>query len=283
VANVRVAHDRNAVERDLATARVAATRVSEHLAAGNIEALDADLELLARAGTQARAGSVGFRWAVADQADLVNRDGREIRGLRRDTVRIAALATAARSLRSELAPLQTRTDTPGTTGSTLYALDDLARGLSRYATAARRATDPSAPTLEHAALAAGLLPTLAGEEGPRVWTVCRETTGPCGQIKVADGRSEAPVASAAPGTASPPGRRWGAATDVLVIGVHPDELFQHPGRFDAAAIFDLLYGLGSGARAGDSEVVRGPRIGPPVTIRSVVGPEQLAINQLSHH
>src|SRR4051812_7089218 len=30
VANVQVAHDRNAVERNLATARVAATRASEH-------------------------------------------------------------------------------------------------------------------------------------------------------------------------------------------------------------------------------------------------------------
>jgi hypothetical protein len=68
-----------------------------------------------------------------------------------------------------------------------------------------------------------------------------------------------------------------------VIGVDPDGLFQHPGNFDAAAIFDLLYGLGSGTQAGDSEVVPGLRIGPPVTIRSVAAPEQLAINQLSHH
>src|SRR5690349_16028413 len=55
VADVQVARDRNTVDRDLATARVAADRVAEHLASGDYEAVSRDLALLARSGTDAGA------------------------------------------------------------------------------------------------------------------------------------------------------------------------------------------------------------------------------------
>jgi hypothetical protein len=273
VADVQVARDRNAVDRDLATARVAAARVAEHLIAGDVEALGRDLSLLARSGQAARSGSVGFGWTIADRADLI---GGHVRILRRDTARIATLAAAAGPLRDSLSPLlppgAAGTDSPAMTGpegpTGLFALDDLARGLNRYATAAERSVDPSAPVMGRAALATGLLPALAGAEGPRTWTVCRAAAGPCHSITVTDARSSDPVAS-----------RPAAGDDVLVIGVEPGALFQ-TGSFDAAAIFNLLFHLGSESPA---ELLGSPtaRSGPSVTIGSVVATEQQAITALT--
>jgi hypothetical protein len=273
VANVQVARERDGVARDLATARVAAARVADHLTT-DVDALEADLDLLMRSGNRARAGSTGPGWAVADRADL----GRgQVRTLRRDITRIGPLVDAAAPLREALSPLLG----PGTEGASmtgpegpsgLNALDDLARGLSRYATAAERAADPNAAALARAALAAGMLPALAGGEGPRSWTVCREAAGPCFRVKVTEARSGTPVPSPARGTASPPGRRWAAGVDVLVIGVEPDTLFRPGGRFDPAAAFALLLQLDRG---------RGAE--PAVTMRSAVGPEQQAIDQLGRN
>ncbi len=274
VADVHVARDRSGVDRDLATARVAASRVEDHLATGDIQALGGDLKLLARSGTAARTGAVGVGWTVADRADLF---GGQVRTLRRDTARIATLAAEARPLRDSLAPLLA----PGTDTlaadpddpNELHALDTLARGLNRYATAAERSADPSAPAMRRAALAAGMLPTLAGSEGPRIWTVCQAATGPCFWTKVSSARAGTPVASVAPGTISPPGRRWAVGVDLLVIGVDLGTLFTQPGAFDAAAAFDLLYHLGSGEGTAKGTV----------TVRSAVPSEQQAIDRLSHH
>jgi hypothetical protein len=272
VANVQVARERDAVDRNLATARVAASRVVEHLSTADVDALDADLDLLARSGIEAQTGSGGIGWAVADRADL---GGGQIRTLRREITRISALASEAGPLRSELAPLRSTdpasTSTIGPEGPNgLNALDDLARGLNRYATAAERGADPSAAVMGRAALAAGVMPTLAGAEGPRIWTVCQATTGPCLQVRVADARPGKPTPSPAPGTASPPGRRWAAGVDLLVIGVDPSSLFKQRGSLDTAAVFNLLYHLGR---------VQGS--GPAVTVRSAVDLEQQAIDQLS--
>jgi hypothetical protein len=280
VANVQVARQRDDVDRDLAAARVAASRVAEHLSTGDLDALDGDLELLARAGVAAVNGSTGFGWAVADRADL---GPAQVRSLRRDTARMAGLATEAVALRDRLTPLTT----PGPAGASmigpegpngLYALDDLARGLNGYASAAERIDDPSAAVLGRSALAAGTLPGLAGADGPRIWTVCRVAGGPCVRVKVADARSGSlvprPVPSAVPtsvpGSTSPPGRRPVMGVDVLVVGVDPVTLFPHHGGFDTAAIFDLLYHLNSA-----------PRSSPTVTIRSAVDTEQQAIDLLS--
>ncbi|HST84675.1 MAG TPA: hypothetical protein VLL08_23255 [Kineosporiaceae bacterium] len=276
VADVHVARDRNEVDRDVATARVAADRVADHLAGGDYEAVGNDLDLLARAGTNARSGSVGFGWTVADRSDLF---GGQVRDLRREAARIATLAAQAGPLRAALAPLLTNTAASetaasgttasgtaisGATASGLYALDDLARGLSRYATAAERGGDPSAPAIGRAALVAGMLPALAGADGPRTWTICRVAAGPCFWINVTDARSSAPMAEVAPGTVSPPGRRWAAGVDVMVVGVDPSAIFTPNGSFDAAAVFDLLYHVDS------------------ATVRSAVASEQQAIDRLSH-
>jgi len=274
VANVQVARDRDAVDQDLATARVAASRVAEHLSSADVDALGADLDLLARSGIEAQTDSRGIGWAVADRADL---GGGQIRALRRDVAQIAALAAEAGPLRKELAPLISA-DMAGASmigpegPNGLNALDDLARGLNRYATAAERGADPSAAVMGRAALAAGVLPTLAGAEGPRIWTVCQAISGPCLQVRVADARPGTPVPSPAPGTASPPGRRWAAGVDLLVVGVDPSSLFKQRGSFDTAAVFDLLYHL-------DQD----PGSGPAVTVRSAVDLEQQAIDLLSRH
>jgi hypothetical protein len=257
VADVQVARDRNTVDRDLATARVAADRVAEHLAGGDYEAVSSDLALLARSGTDAGVGSVGFGWTVADRSDLF---GGQVRDLRREAARIATLAAQAGSLRAALTPLLAGTPDR----NRLDALDELARGLNRYATAAERAGDPSAPAIGRAALAAGMLPALAGAEGPRTWTVCRVATGPCFWINVTEARASAPVAEVAPGTVSPPGRRWAAGVDVMVVGVDPGALFPANRAFDATAVFDLLYHA------------------EPATVRSAVATEQQALDQLSH-
>lgn len=278
VANLQVARDRNGVVRDLVTARGAAAGVAEHLTQPDIEALTGDLDLLAHSGANARSGSAGFGWAVAAQADL---GGAQVRALRRDTARIAVLAAEAEALRDALAPL-VASETAFTSEAVmsgpvradgLHALDDLARGLNRYATAAERSDDPSAPVIGRAALVAGMLPALAGSEGPRVWTVCRVAAGPCTRVKVSDARTGTPMASAVPGTTSPPGRRWAAGVDVLVIGIDPGALFKQTGNFNAAGVFDLLYGLVAPGTALAS--------GPSVTIRSAAVGEQQTIDRLS--
>jgi hypothetical protein len=244
VANVQVSRQRNPVDADLLAARAAADRVAQALGTGDVDALGPDLDLLARAGSKARTGSTGFTWAVADRADVG-----DVRALRRDTGRIATLAAAAPSLRVATAPLLTYDH------AELYGLDDLARALNRYATAAERAADPAEAVLARAALAAGLLPALAGGDGTRTWTVCRRAAGPCSRIRVM-----------APGTASPPGRRWADEEDLLVVGVDPKALFEPTRPFDPAAVFDLLLHLGR--KSG-------------VTVHSAVGTEQQAIEQLT--
>jgi hypothetical protein len=244
VAGVQVTRNRNPVDQDLLAARAAADRVAQALGTGDVDTLGPDLELLASAGSKARTGSTGFTWAVADRADVGG-----VRALRRDAGRIATLAAAAPSLRVATTPLL-MSDSAG-----LYDLDDLARALNRYATAAERAGDPSEAVLARAALAAGMLPALAGGDGARTWTVCREAAGPCSRIRVM-----------APGTASPPGRRWATGTDVLVVGIDPKALFEPARTFDPAAVFDLLLRLGRNTG---------------VTVQSAVGTEQQAIDRLT--
>lgn len=281
-ANVQVARERDGVDRDLATARTAASRVALHLSSGDLDALDGDLELLARSGTDAAHVSAGLDWAVADRAGL---GPAQIHSLRRDTVRMAALATEAQALRDRLTPLVAS----GTVGASmtgpegpngLYALDDLARGLNDYATAAEQIADPSASVLGRAALTAGMLPGLAGADGPRNWTVCRAAGGPCVRVKVTDARSgtlrprsvPSSAPTSVPGRTSPPGRRPAMGVDLLVIGIAPATLFPQRGSFDTAAIFDLMYHLN-----------RDPRSRPAATIRSAIGTEQQAIDLLSRH
>jgi len=266
-ASLEVTRDRPGVERDLATARVAAARASDHLTGGDTGALDLDLDLLVRSAGRAQAGSDGLSWAVADRVEL---GGGPIRSTRRDAARIVQLADAAGPLRDSLAPLARSGTGPASIAGPdgLTALDDLARAVSRYATAAERGADPSAAAINRAAVTAGMLPALAGGDGPRVWTVCPQATGPCERIKVIAGRSGTPTPSPGLGTASPPGRRWAAGVDVLVIGVEPGALFPEPGRFDPAAVFQLLLQADRDAA---------------ITVRSGVGAEQQAIDQLARH
>ena len=280
VANVQVARQRSTVEAGLATARVAASRIPDHLAAGDGDAVRADLDLLVRSANVARAGSSGFSWAVADRADL---NGAQVRAVRRDSRRASELAGAAVRLKAALGPLTGTVSSDPTRGTSapdgpagaadLQALDDLdglARGLSRYATAARRSGDPSAADLDRAAVAAGLLPGLAGADGPRSWTVCRVATGPCRRITLSAATVSAATSVARPGSATPPGRHWVAGEDLLVVGLPGRALFPDTGAWNAAPAFTLLYNLAPG---------RGT---PTVTVRSSIDSEQLAIDHLSH-
>jgi hypothetical protein len=271
IANVQVARERSTVERQLATARVAAARVPEHLAAGDGNAVTADLDLLIRAAGRAQAGSNGLSWRLAARADL---NGTEVRAVRRDAGRAATLASAAVLLRTALRPLSADSDTRTLDNpdeaNPLNDLDDLARGLNRYAEAARRSADPATPELERAAVAAGLLPVLAGSEAPRHWMVCRAATGPCRLTTVDAAEAGASAAVDPPGAATPPGRHWVAGVDLLVVGMDSRALFARPGKWDAAAAFHLLYHLDPGTKV------------PLVTVRSAVGTEQQAIDGLSH-
>jgi hypothetical protein len=276
IANVQVARERSTVERQLATARRAAARVPEHLASRDGNAVATDLDLLIRSAGSAHAGSNGLSWRLASRADL---NGTEVRAVRRGTEQAATLAAAAVQLRTALGPLTAGSDTQTLdrpdAANALNDLDDLARGLSRYAEAARHGVDPATPALERAAVAAGLLPVLAGSEGPRTWTVCRAATGPCRRTTVTAaeaGLSAAvtrPGTGTTPGAATPPGRPEAGGADLLVVGMDPSALFARPGKWDAAAVFHLLYHLDPGLKV------------PLVTVRSAVGPEQQAIDGLS--
>jgi hypothetical protein len=271
IANVQVARERDPVEQQLATARAAAARVPEHLAAGDGNAVAADLDLLIRSAGRAHARSNGLSWRLAARADL---NGTQVGAVRRDTARAAALAAAGTPLRTALRPISADSDTRTLADldevNALNDLDDLARGLSRYAEAARRGVDPAAAELERAALAAGLLPALAGSEEPRTWTVCRAATGPCRRTTVTAADAAASVPVPPPGTATPPGRHWVAGVDLLVVGTDSRVLFPRPGAWDAAAAFHLLYHLEPGIKV------------PLITVRSAVGTEQQAIDGLSH-
>lgn len=280
VANVQVARQRSTVETSLATARVAAARIPDHLAAGDGDAVRADLRLLIHSAQVAQAESGGLSWPVADRADL---NGAQVKAVRRDSRRASALAAAAVRLEAALGPLTSAASSDPTRGTSapdgpagaadLQALDDLdelARGLSRYATAARRSGDPSTADLDRAAVAAGLLPSLAGGDGPRSWTVCPVATGPCRRTTISAATVGTATTVGRPGSATPPGRRWVAGEDLLVVGVQGRALFPHTGAWNATPAFTLLYNLGSGVAA------------PTVTVRSSIGPEQLAIDHLSH-
>lgn len=276
---VEVAHERGAVELELAGARTAATLVATHLQTGDGEALGADLDRLTRSAEAAGSGSSGINWRMAA---ILGPHRDQIRALRRDAERVQTLAAAAGPLRDTLAPLVT---VPGATPSSaagvsrLYALDDLARSLSRYATAAGRSGDPSAAALEDSAVAAGLLPGLAGADGPRDWTVCRAAAGPCIRVSVTNARSGAPRVTENQGPVSPPGRRWSADLDLLVIGVDPGALFQTGGTLDAAAVFGVLSDLRPADPAGSGTGAEATS----VTVRSAVPAEQLVIDRLSRH
>jgi hypothetical protein len=279
VANVQVARGRNAVELHLDEANAAATAVPEHLASVDIEALSLDLDRLDSSSALAERGSSGFLWAVAGRA---NPGGGWLRTLRRQARDSVTLAAAATPLRASLTPLtgsdERRTavsgnpnDPAGPVGpDELGQLDDLARGLSRYASAARAVNDPSAPALGRAALAAGLLPTLAGAEQPRTWTICRTETGPCQSATVTVGRL-GPADSTAGNTAgSTAGRVNPRTRDLLVIGLDPDDVFRpaaagQPRHWDVPTMFGLLDDLGP----------------VPITVHSVVRVEQQAIDQLA--
>jgi hypothetical protein len=272
-ANVEAARGREAVERQLHEAHASAARIPQQLATGNTEALAADLDALSRSSRQAQRGSGGLLWAVASGADPT---GRSVNAPRHEARRIALLATAAEELRRSLTPLEPLDqDVPepiagtdaGTGGAITGAdeldqLDDLARGLSRYAAAALRVDDPSAPALERAALAASLLPTLAGAEQPRTWTICRNRVGPCTRVTITSSRlGQLSKAS------GPPDSR---GADLTLLGVGPDDVFAPAAggqtrRWSARVLFGLLYRLG----------------GPSITLSSVVAVEQHALDQLA--
>jgi hypothetical protein len=247
LADVQVAHRRSTVERSLATVRVAAARVPDHLAVGDGDAVRADLDLLIRSAKVTRAGSSGLGWAVADRTDL---GGDRIAAVRRADRQASVLAAAAVRLRTELTPL-----TQDPAAVSLDDLDALARGLSRYATAARRSGDPSVVDLERAAAAAGLLPDLAGAEGPREWTVCRASSEACTRATVDAGST----------TDARPRSSGSSGADLLVVGRPARAIFPPAGGWNAASAFAMLYNL-------DARTV---------TVHSVIGTEQRTIDELS--
>jgi hypothetical protein len=266
IANVQVARGRDAVEVQLAKAREATARVPLDLTIGDPRALAGDLDILQKSSARAHRGSAGLLWTVAGHANL---NGGSLRTVRQEARRSVVLAAAAGPLQGSLAPLTPLGDLPGSAPLSaapgpgpdeLDQLDDLARGLNRYATAAIRVDDPSAPALERAALAAGLLPSLAGAEQPRTWTVCRTEPGPCTSVTVSSGRL-------GPTETTNPDPR---TRDLLVLGVDPDDVFgpvtaRQQRRWDASTMFALLYHLGPAS----------------ISVHSVVGVEQAAIEQLA--
>jgi hypothetical protein len=272
VANVEVARGRDAVELQLAEARAATARVPQQLASGDTAGLATSLATLDRSSASADHGSAGFLWAVAGRANL---NGGALRAVRRNAHSSATLAVAAAALHRSLAPLgplrpldSAASSAPAadsTDPGRLDQLDDLARGLSGYATAAIRVDDPSAPALKRAALAAGLLPNLAGAEQPRTWTFCGRQAGPCTEVTIDSGRL-GPLTISADG----PDRSDPTPSDLLVIGAGPDDVFgpstgRQGGRWDVPSMFGLLYHLGEAS----------------ITVHSVVGVEQQALDQLT--
>jgi hypothetical protein len=269
VANVEVARGRDAVELQLAQARAATARVPLQLTAGDTTALATSLATLERSSAAADHASAGLLWAVAGHANL---NAGALRAVRQNARSSATLGEAAAVLRGSLAPLMPERGAASTAPAAdaigpgrLDQLDDLARGLSGYATAAIRVDDPSAPALERAALAAGLLSNLAGAQQPRTWTFCGTQAGPCTEVTVRSGRL-GPITSSADG----PDRSDPKPSDLLVVGAGPDDVFGPPtrrkgGQWDAASMFGVLYHLGPAS----------------ITARSVVGVEQQALEELA--
>jgi len=285
LADRATARRRPTVESQLTLARSATARIPADLTSGDPEAVAADLDTLIRSAAAADRRSSGLAWRLAGWAGP--QTGR-IRDLRRAAVAGAELAAAAGPLRNSLTPLRavptdrdsntsTSTSTSTDQSGDLDELDDLARNLSQFAITALRRHDPAAPALERTAIAAGLLPTLAGAEAPRVWTICRNPGGPCRHATVSAG-ALGPVRRAEPPR---PG-------DLVVIGVDPAAVFgarRSPRHRPEATIFALLCGLGPD-RARDSRTHRPASVRlrsgvESIRLRSGVRVEQHAIDQLS--
>jgi hypothetical protein len=270
-ADVRVGRERPAVTQDLAAARAAATvvaaRLSDATGSGTTRPRGAGkagsagcpepcrdsarpaLEALGRAGSRAARNAGRLRWQVASWTGA---DPGAVSAVRREARRAGTLAEAARQLTAVLGPLE---DGRGDGA----ALDDLARGLSRYTSAAERAGAPGQDDLERASVAAGLLTGLSGADRPRTWLLCSPSRR-CSRLRVDGGEVTR--------------RREGELTSSphdLVVRVDSslsseEMLFGAPEpvarqRFDARAVYRLL-------------------LERPGTVTSALPEEQIALRRL---
>ena len=215
IANVQVARRRTTVERELRTAHAAGAAVPNDLAAAHPAAVTTDLRALNESSAAARRESDGVLWELVSRVDP---GGRQLAAIRRDVRHTATLSAAGGPLSRALAPLTENAGSADTGPADLPALDDLARGLSTYTSAAFEVGDPSGPALARSTMAAGLLPDLLGAETSRTWTICRTTTGPCVSTTLTSGLL-GPIA------ATPAGPTQTHDSDLLIVGLDPASLF----------------------------------------------------------
>ena len=265
IANVQVARRRATVERELGLAHSASAALPRDLAAANPTAVTGDLRLLTQSSAAARRQSDGVLWELAGRVDP---GGRQLAAIRRDVQHSATLAAAGDPLGRALAPLSENAGSTGTGPADLTALDDLARGLSTYTSAAFEVGDPSGPALARSTMAAGLLPDLLGAETSRSWTICRTTTGPCVSTTLTSGLL-GPIA------ATPAGPTQTHDSDLLIVGLDPASLFTGstppggPPALRLPAVFALLCRL--------TPATGGPRL----SVHSVVEQEQYTLSRLA--